>query len=435
VLDGGQGAALARLLSEHGVDAPVVGRRDGPSVTTWKLRPAPGVKVQKITGLTLDLASGLGDESVRVVPVVAGEPGIVAVEVAAPVRETVWLPSLLAPLTDPHPLLVPMGVDSYGRPVFERLDSWPHLLVAGATGAGKSAWLKSLLCTLLSRATPAELGLLLLDPKRVELIRFKDVPHLVAPIVTDPAAAVSGLEWLVGEMDHRYERLAAASVDHVDEYNALVDAGTVPGPRMRYLICVGDELADLMMVAAAEVQDAIKRLSQLARAAGIHLVLATQRPTVDVVTGTIKANMPARLAFAVAQAVDSRTILDANGAETLLGAGDSLYLAPRRSTLRRVQGPLVTAQHINQVVAAARATGPVPAPIQLPRVAAEGDDEQLLQRAIVVVRAAGTASVSMLQRHLSIGHPRASRLIAELEQRGIVGPADGTNPREVLPAE
>jgi S-DNA-T family DNA segregation ATPase FtsK/SpoIIIE len=436
VVGDGQGATLARVLAQFGVDAPVVGSVTGPSVTTWKLRPAPGVKVEKITGLALNLANGLGETSVRVVPVVAGEPGIVAVEVPAPARQTIWLPSLLAPLTDPHPLLIPMGVDSYGRPVLEQLDRMPHLLVAGATGAGKSEWLKSLLCALLSRATPAELGLLLLDPKRVELIRFATVPHLVTPIVTDPAAAVSALEWLTGEMDSRYLQLADAGVSHIDEYNLLIDAGERPGPRLRYLVGVVDELADLMMVAADEVQAAIVRLAQLARAAGIHLVLATQRPSVDVVTGLIKTNMPARLAFAMTSNVDSRTILDVGGAERLIGAGDGLYLGPGRSTLRRIQGPLVTAMHITQVVAAARVARPVTTPIQLARAAAaDSDDEQLLRRATDLVRAAGQASVSRLQRDLGIGHPRASRLMDQLEQRGVVGPADGNNPRAILPTE
>ncbi|MER7002185.1 DNA translocase FtsK [Dactylosporangium sp. NPDC000555] len=431
----GQGATLARVLAEHGVDAEVLGSVTGPSVTTWRLRPAAGVKVEKITGLALNLAHGLGDEHVRVVPVVTGEPGIVAVEVPAPVRDTVWLPSLLAPLTDPHPLLVPLGSDTYGRPVVERLSRMPHLLVAGATGAGKTAWIHSLLVSLLSRATPAELGLLLIDPKRVELIAYAAVPHLVAPIVTEADAAVSALERLTGEMDRRYEQLAAAGVSHVDDYNRLVDAGEQPGPRLRYLVDVVDELADLMMVAGDEVQAAVVRLAQLGRAAGIHLVLATQRPSVDVVTGLIKANMPSRLAFAATSAVDSRTILDVGGAEKLLGAGDGLYLGPGLSVPRRIQGPFVSAAQIRQVVAAARGTGPAIQPIHLARTAtaADGDDEQLLQRAIVVVRAAGSASVSALQRHLSIGHPRASRLMAQLEQRGVVGPADGTAPREVLP--
>jgi S-DNA-T family DNA segregation ATPase FtsK/SpoIIIE len=431
--DSGQGATIARVLAEFSVDAAVVGSVTGPSVTTWKLRPAPGVKVERISGLSLNLANGLGDEHVRVVPVVAGEPGVVAVEVPAPVRETVWLPSLLAPLTDPHPLLVALGVDTHGRPVLGNLGRMPHLLVAGATGAGKTAWINALLCTLLSRATPAELGLLLIDPKRVELIAYAGVPHLVTPTVTDPAAAVSALEWATAEMDRRYEQLAAAGVSHVDAYNALVDAGEIPGPRLRYLVVVADELADLMMVAKDEVENAVVRLAQLARAAGIHLVLATQRPSVDVVTGLIKANMPARLAFAMTSAVDSRTILDVGGAERLLGAGDGLYLGPGQSMPRRFQGPLVADLHVRQVVAAARQSGRAARPVQLAARAADGDDEQLLRQATVVVRAAGQASVSALQRHLSIGWPRASRLMEQLEHRGVVGPSDGVNPRQVLP--
>ncbi|MET7395638.1 DNA translocase FtsK [Dactylosporangium sp. NPDC005572] len=439
VLDG-QGAVIAQVLADFGVDAMVTGSVTGPAVTTWRLRPGPGVKVEKIAGLTGNMAMELGTAHVRVVPVVDGEPGVMAVEVPAPQRTDVWLPALLGPLGDRHPLQVALGADTYGRPVLDNLARMLHLLIAGATGAGKSEFLNSLLCGLLSQATPAQLRLLLVDPKRVELIAYAGVPHLVTQIVTEPGPAVSALEWATAEMDRRYQLLAAAGVSHIDAYNAAAAAaGEEPLP---YLVVVVDELADLMILARDDVETSIERLAQLARAAGIHLVLATQRPTVDVVTGRIKANLPSRLAFATVSATDSRTILDAGGAERLLGAGDGLYLGPGTSSLRRVQGPRVSAEHVRQVVAAARATGLAPTGMRvtLPALparpaAADADGDELLERAEALVRWAGEGSVNRLRREFGVGHARASRLLDLLEQRGVVGPADGVNPRPVLPEE
>jgi S-DNA-T family DNA segregation ATPase FtsK/SpoIIIE len=427
----GQGATVAAVLASFGVDAAVTGSVTGPAVTTWWLRPGPGVKVEKITGLVRNIAMELGTDHVRMVPVVAGEPGVMAIEVPAPQRTTVWLPALLAPLGGRHPLLVVLGADTAGRPVLANLGKMPHLLVAGATGSGKSEFLRALLSTLLSQATPTQLRLLLIDPKRVELIAWAGVPHLVAPIVAQPRAAVAALQWATREVDRRYALLEAAGVSHIDDYNAAADK---PLP---YLVVVVDELADLMMVAGEEVEEAVERLAQLARAAGAHLVLATQRPSVDIVTGRIKTNMTARLAFATVAQVDSRVILDAGGAEKLLGAGDGLYLGPGQAAPQRIQGPRASAEHVRQVVAAAKEHGPA-AQVRLentPRPAAAGDDEQLLERATTLVRAAGRASVSMLQRELGVGHSRASRLMRQLEQHRVVGQADGTNPRPVLPAD
>lgn len=426
--------AIESVFAEFGVAATVTDSVRGPAVTTYLIRPGAGVKVEKVTQLRQNVALKLGTVHIRFVPVVAGRPGVMGVEVPNKRRDAVRLPDLLAGLTERGPLLVPLGADTTGVPVVVNLAAMPHVLVGGETGAGKSVVLNAIICSLLARNTPRRLGLLLVDPKQVELAPYAGVPHLVAPIVTDPRKAAGALGLFVGEMEDRFDRLRAAGVRNVAEYNRQVPKAE----RLRYLVAVVDELADLMLVAGVDVEKAVLRLGQLARAAGIHLVLATQRPSVDVVTGLIKANMPARLALTAASLVDSRVILDQSGAEKLIGRGDALLSAPGMGGLVRLQCAFVSDDEIAQVVAHAKTYGPRPsAPLSLvPSPTPEpetGDDvDGLLDQAEQLVVASESGSTSMLQRKLGIGYAKAGRLMDQLEERGIVGPANGTKAREVL---
>ncbi|GAA0739229.1 DNA translocase FtsK [Dactylosporangium roseum] len=439
-------AAIAGVLAEFSVNAAVEGRLDGPTVATHLIRPAAGVKVAAVRRLEPNIALKLGTEQIRVLPVVAGRPGVMGVEVPLARRVPVGLPDLLVDLPRQGRLLVPFGRGTAGAPVVVDLAELPHLLVAGETGGGKSGVLNAIICSLLSRNTPRGLGLLLVDPKRVELSAYRTVPHLVTPIVTNPKKAADALDWLVGEMEDRYERLEAAGVRNIGEYNRAA----ARDERLRYLVAVVDELADLMMVAPKDVEGSVVRLTQLARAAGIHVVLATQRPSVDVVTGLIKANMPARLALRTSSMVDSRVILDEPGAEKLLGKGDALLRAPGTSGATRLQCALVTRGEIAEVVAAAETFGPprqatppaadrtapaapaVAAATVIPTDPPGGSDLELLVQAIELVVTSQFGSTSMLQRKLRVGFAKAGRLMDLMEPLGVVGPPNGSKARDVL---
>ena len=433
---------LEETLKEFGIEARCVNIDRGPTVTRYELAPAPGVKLTKIVSLADDLALVLKTSSCHVVAPIPGK-GLVGVDVPNSTATIVYLKELLTTKEFQNlasPLALAIGKDVSGQPVVCDLREGPHLLVAGATGSGKTVCLNSLLAGILYHASPDEVKFLMIDPKMVELVLFNEIPHLVAPVVTDAKRAAAALAWAVQEMERRYQLLAKAGVRNLDGYNQKAHAAPENGEatRLPYLVIVIDELADLMMIASRDVEEAITRLSQLSRAVGIHIVLATQRPSVDVITGVIKANFPARIAFQVASKVDSRTILDMNGADKLLGRGDLLFLRPGTAKPIRAQSCYLTDEEIERIVAYLKAQRQPAYDEQFmarqdkPVEASITQTDELYDMAKRLVLETGQASTSLLQRRLRLGYGRAARILDLMEQEGLVGPPQGSRPREIL---
>ena len=468
------GGELVEALAAHGVDTQLVGFTVGPTVTRYELELGAGVKVARVTSLSKDIAYAMASPDVRILAPIPGRSAI-GVEVPNQRRALVTLGDLLATpeaAAATHPLDVALGRDIAGRPVFVNLAEMPHVLISGATGAGKSSCINALVTSIAMRATPDQVRLILVDPKRVELGAYNALPHLLGPVVVDPKRAAGALSWAVREMERRYDLLAEHGVRDLAGYNEALARGELvrPGPapvsevvadlvatttyapreqarreaeveRLPFIVVVVDELNDLMMVAARDVEESVVRIAQMARAVGIHLVLATQRPSVDVITGVIKANIPSRMAFAVSSLADSRVILDQQGAERLVGKGDMLLLTANSNVTRRIQSPWVSEDEVRAVVASWRRQGRLPEPVvaqdldehlELRGPTGDEDDDELLRQARELVVRSQLGSTSMLQRKLRVGFARAGRLMDLLEQEGTVGPSEGSKARAVL---
>lgn len=429
---------LETTFKDFGVVGKVSGISPGPVITTYEFEPAPGIKINKIVSLADDLAMKLKAESVRIAGSIPGKAAI-GIEIPNPERQIVYIRDILASeefQKATSKLTLGLGMDVIGNPVMANLAKMPHLLIAGATGAGKSVAVNSIICSILMKATPEDVRLLMVDPKRIELSCYEDIPHLLHPVVVDPKMASRALQWAVREMERRYQLMEEKRVKSISSFNEISEDERLP-----LIVIVIDELADLMMVSSREVEDAVARLAQMARAAGMHLILATQRPSVDVLTGLIKANFPTRMSFKVSSKIDSRTILDTSGAEHLLGAGDMLFLPPGTARLLRIHGAYISEEEIANIVKFVKEQRPASYDESVTCIAeglAEDENgvadelDERYDEAVALVCESGQASISMVQRRLRVGYNRAARMIETMEKEGVVGPADGSKPREVL---
>jgi S-DNA-T family DNA segregation ATPase FtsK/SpoIIIE len=430
-------ATLVAKLLDFSVQGEVVGISPGPVVTTYEFAPAAGIKISKIVNLADDLAMVLKVDRVRVVGSIPGKAAV-GIEIPNPARNTVFFREIL--LSNPYKksrsyLTIALGVDAVGKPAVADLARMPHLLIAGATGAGKSVAINAFICSILYKASPDFVRLLMIDPKRIELSVYEGIPHLLHPVVVEPKMASRALLWAVREMERRYKLLEEARVKSFTTYNETAEE------KLPYIVIIVDELADLMMVASKDVETSIARLAQMARAAGMHIILATQRPSVDVLTGLIKANFPTRISFKVSSKVDSRTILDSSGAEHLLGLGDMLFLPPGAAKLKRIHGAFISEAETEEIINFLKAQGSAnydESVLEITTEESSGGDgseeeyDQFYDQAVAVVKETRQASISMIQRRLRVGYNRAARMIEVMERDGVVGPSDGTRPREVL---
>ncbi|MEN6621810.1 MAG: DNA translocase FtsK [Smithella sp.] len=461
---------LEKKLADFGVEGRVVEVTPGPVITMYELEPAPGVKINKITNLADDLALALMASSIRIIAPIPGK-SVIGIEIPNVKRESVFLKEVLDCDTFTNSSLrlpIALGVDFVGTPVVADLTRMPHLLIAGTTGSGKSVALNAMICSILFKAQPDDVKFLMVDPKRLELSSYEGIPHLMHPVVVDPKKASQVLRWTVEEMERRYRFISDLGVKSIDAYNEMLlknpkgkvsatrqaQAQNEDNPatdmeksslkiehvRLPYIVVIIDELADLMMVASRDVEESLTRLAQMARAAGIHLIIATQRPSVDVITGLIKANFPTRISFQVSSKIDSRTIIDQTGAERLLGAGDMLFIPPGTSKLTRIHGAYVSDQEITRIVnfikmQAQPAYDTSIARFEIESAQSQQDHENYDEKydeAVALVGELGQASISLVQRYMKIGYNRAARIIEQMERDGIVGPSDGVKPRKVL---
>ena len=442
-----QSKLLEKKLEDFGVRGSVVAVSPGPVITTFEYKPAPGIKINKVVTLSDDLALALRSSSIRIVAPIPGKAAI-GIEVPNANREMVNFREVVVSSVfekSNSKLTLCLGKDIVGNPVVAELDKMPHLLIAGATGTGKSVALNAMICSLLYKARPDEVKIIMVDPKRIELTSYDGIPHLITPVVTSAKKATNALFWAVREMEKRYELLSEMKARNVQQYNQKIDKSRKQGEKelaekLPYIVVVIDELADLMMLSSRDVEVALTRLAQMARAAGIHLILATQRPSVDVLTGIIKANFPTRLTFQVSSKTDSRTIIDTNGAENLLGNGDMLFMPPGTAKLQRIHGAYISEAELAQITKFLRHqekpeyNEKVTETAALEAAAADGEQEydERYDDAVALIAKTKQASISMIQRHLRIGYNRAARIIETMEKEGIVGPADGAKPRDVL---